>query len=292
MGEVGVAICTACGTGATEGEFPSDANLYEEGTYAPERARGADLAGPILRAFDRRRLALIGGRFGARSRLVDAGAGRGRFVAAAAAAGYDATGVEPTERGCLGARDMYGVELIQSDIDTASVEQGSCDVITLWHVLEHVADPAGTVDVLADWLRPGGGLLIGVPNFESLQAHICRTGWYHLDLPRHRTHFTEAGLHTLLAQRGLVVVQTEHQMMEHNWFGMWQTAVSRYTAQPSYLFHMLKRNVPVRSADMIVSLLALPLIPVAIIAELIAGARRSGGSIAVLAVKPELVSDA
>jgi len=46
--------------------------------------------------------------------------------------------------------------------------------------------------------------------------------------------------------------------MEQNWFGMWQTAVSRFTSRPSYLFHLLKRNAPVKSADLVITLLALP----------------------------------
>lgn len=286
LSDFGVAICSTCGTGVTEGDFPVDAELYEKGSYAPERARGAGLAAPILRLFDRRRLQFIGSRFKAPARVIDAGCGRGRFVAAAAAAGYDSAGVEPTERGNFGARNMYGIELIQADIETAPVTPGSCDVVSLWHVLEHVPDPGQIVDVLKDWLRPGGGLLVGVPNFGSVQARVARTRWYHLDLPRHRTHFTEAGLHALLARHGLVVVQSDHQMMEHNWFGMWQTAVSRFTSRPSYFFHLLKRNAPVKSADLVISLLALPLVPLAILAELVSGARRSGGSIAVLAIKP------
>lgn len=287
LSDFGVAICSTCGTGVTEGDFPVDAELYEKGSYAPERARGAGLAAPILRQFDRRRLQFIRARYPAPAKVVDAGAGRGRFVAAAAAAGYAAAGVEPAERGSIGARDMYGLELIQADIETAPIAPGSYDVVSLWHVLEHVPDPGATVEVLAKWLRPGGGLLIGVPNFGSVQARVSRTRWYHLDLPRHRTHFTEAGLHTLLAQHGLVVVQTDHSMMEHNWFGMWQTAVSRFTSRPSYFFHLLKRNAPAKSADLLVSLLALPLVPFAILAELFVAARGSGGSIAVLAIKPE-----
>jgi 2-polyprenyl-3-methyl-5-hydroxy-6-metoxy-1,4-benzoquinol methylase len=291
LSDFGVAICSVCGTGVTEGDFPVDAELYEKGSYAPERARGAGMAAPILRLFDRRRLQFILRRYSAPARVIDAGAGRGRFVAAAAEAGFDATGVEPTDRGCGGARDMYGLELIQADIETAPVPPESCDVVTLWHVLEHVPNPGETVDLLKTWLKPGGGLLIGVPNFGSAQARLARTRWYHLDLPRHRTHFTEAGLHTLLARHGLVVVQTDHSMMEHNWFGMWQTAVSRFTSRPSYFFHLLKRNAPAKSPDLLISLLALPFVPVAILVELVAAARNSGGSIAVLAIKPDVSSE-
>ena len=158
LSDFGVAICSTCGTGVTEGDFPVDAELYEKGSYAPERARGAGLAAPILRLFDRRRLQFIGSRFKAPARVIDAGCGRGRFVAAAAAAGFDSAGVEPTERGCIGARDMYGIELIQSNIETAPVTPGSCDVVTLWSS------------------RTGSGLE-AVSSSGSRTSPACRRGW-------------------------------------------------------------------------------------------------------------------
>jgi predicted nucleic acid-binding protein len=96
-------------------------------------------------------------------------------------------------------------------------------------------------------------------------------------------HFTEAGIAQLLRRHGFTVITTRHLLLEHNPFGMWQSFVSRFTAHPSYLYNLLKRNAPARSRDLLMTLLAVPLAPVAAAAELAAGLARRGGTIAVLA---------
>ncbi|MDP2712419.1 MAG: class I SAM-dependent methyltransferase, partial [Solirubrobacteraceae bacterium] len=259
---------------------------HEEGAYGGGRPRAAGLASPLLRAFDRRRLRFLA-RAGARpdGRLLDVGAGRGRFIAQARDAGWDADGIEPSLRGVAGAREL-GIELQQAGIDDARVAPGSLDAATLWHVLEHLDDPGTALERIAGWLRPGGLLVIGVPNLASVQARVGGARWYHLDVPRHRTHFTVDGLHALLRRQGLEPVATHHVLAEHNPFGLWQSLVSRATRTPSWLYHALKHNAPLRSRDALVTAAALPLAPVAVAVELACGLARSGGTIAVVARRP------
>ena len=181
---------------------PAPPEAHESGAYGGGTPRGARLAAPLLRAFDRRRLTQLE-RAGALTpgRLLDIGAGRGRFVAQARAAGWYAHGIEPSQRGIEGARAI-GIELVAGGIDDAQVPAGSLDAASLWHVLEHVEDPGAALERIASWLRPGGMLLVGVPNLAGVQARVGGARWYHLDVPRHRTHFTLTGLEALLrAQR-------------------------------------------------------------------------------------------
>ena len=124
-----------------------------------------------------------------------------------------------------------------------------------------------------------------MPNLGSLQARIGGERWFHLDVPRHRTHFTVSGLLALLRRHGLTPVAVHHVLAEHNAFGMWQTLVNRVTQSPSYLYHLLKRNARVASADLAVTALALPLAPAAAALELAAGAARRGGTVAVAAIR-------
>jgi SAM-dependent methyltransferase len=246
--------------------------------------RGARLAAPLLAAFDRARLRLLRPAVPPPARLVDAGAGRGRFVAAARAAGYSAEGFEPDPARAAAAA-AYGVELEVAGLEDAGPEPGALDAVTAWHVLEHVEDPDGAVARIATWLRPGGALLVGAPNLGSLQARLGGERWYHLDLPGHRTHFTVAGLHTLLRRHGLEPIRTVHVLAEHNPFGMWLSLVNRLTRRPSYLFELLKRRAPLDARDLAVTLLALPLLPFAALLELAAGLLGRGGTVAVLAVR-------
>ncbi|HVF77939.1 MAG TPA: class I SAM-dependent methyltransferase, partial [Solirubrobacteraceae bacterium] len=156
---------------------------HEAGAYGGGAPRGSGLAAPLLRAFDRRRLSFLS-RAGARppGRLLDIGAGRGRFVAAARATGWAADGIEPSLRGVVGARAL-GIELEQAAIEEADVAPSSVDAAALWHVLEHLDDPGAALERIASWLRPGGLLVVGVPNLGSVQARAGGARWYHLDVP-------------------------------------------------------------------------------------------------------------
>ncbi len=280
-GEYELARCASCRTAVTL--TPAPAEAHEAGAYGGGAPRGAGIVAPLLRGFDRHRLAMLA-RAGARApaTLLDIGAGRGRFVAQARAAGWDAGGLEPSLRGVEGAR-ARGIELTRGDIAGVHVAAGSLDAATLWHVLEHVDDPGAALAQVAGWLRPGGALLVGVPNLASVQARLGGERWYHLDVPRHRTHFTVAGLHALLRRHGLEPVATHHVLAEHNPFGLWQSLVSRATRTPSWLYHALKRNAPLRSRDAVVTVAALPLVPLAVVAEVLFGVARRGGTVAVVA---------
>jgi SAM-dependent methyltransferase len=288
--------CADCGTAVTDGPgilagnaqagaaSSGAADLYRRGAYRSGNPRLYRLVRPLLESFDRRRLAMLRGFAAPPARLLDAGAGRGRLVAAANLAGYDAFGLEPAPRGGEAAGAWSG-RIQHVGIEEAQIESGSLGAVTLWHVLEHLEDPGRALQRIAGWLAPGGALLVGVPNLDSLQARLGGSRWYHLDVPRHRTHFTTRGLHRLLASREFTVRRTHQLVLEHNPFGMWQTLVSTFTSTPSYLYNLLKRNAPVRSPDLLITAIALPLTPLAGALELAAGLTGHGGTIAVLAIK-------
>ena len=144
------------------------------------------------------------------ARLLDVGAGRARFVTSALAAGYDARGIEPSPRGMDEARLEDEVRLERVGIEQADVEEGTLDAVTIWHVLEHLDDPRRALLRMRGWVRPGGALLVGVPNLASAQALLGGARWYHLDVPRHRVHFTPAGIRSLLTASGFEPVRTHH----------------------------------------------------------------------------------
>jgi SAM-dependent methyltransferase len=264
--------CSQCGTAVTVAP-PPPPEAYE----SPPNPRLSRLAAPILARFDRARLRLLGA---ARGSLLDVGAGRGRFVAAARGAGWAARGIEPSARGVEAAREVYGVQLERASLADAS---GEYDAVTLWHVLEHLDDPGAGIARVFGLLPPGGLLLVGVPNLASVQARIGRERWFHLDLPRHRTHFTPAGLRALLGRHGFVVESEHHTLLEHNPFGLWLTLVNRFTSTPSWFFNALKRDAPLWHRDALVTLVLLPLAPLCLVAEAVFGRAGRGGTIAIVA---------
>jgi 2-polyprenyl-3-methyl-5-hydroxy-6-metoxy-1,4-benzoquinol methylase len=270
--------CKACGTAVTLTPAPPEA--HDSGAYATRRPRLSRALAPLLRWFDRRRLARLRLRPGAR--VLDVGAGRGRFVATARAHGFLGEGIEPSRRGVESAASEYGVALERATLEEAD-PNGSYDAVTLWHVLEHLDDPGAALGRVAGWLAPDGVLLVAVPNLDSLQARIGRARWYHLDVPRHRTHFTARGLERLLRRHGFEPLRTSHLVAEQNLFGMWQTLANRVTPTPSYLYNLLKRNVTIDALDLALTTVFLPVAGPAALLEIGAGLARRGGTITVLA---------
>ena len=84
---------------------------------------------------------------------------------------------------------------------------GGFDAVVFEHSLEHVVEPREDLARAQALLRPGGLVVVAVPNFGSRQARRFRAAWFHLDLPRHRTHFTARGLELLLRESGFDAVE-------------------------------------------------------------------------------------
>lgn len=103
------------------------------------------------------------------ARSLDVGAGGGELVALLARHGYLAHGIEPDDGYAGFARTAYGADVRAGSIETLP-DGAQWDLITLFHVLEHVADPVGALSRLRDRLAPGGTLVVEVPNVEYLRC--------------------------------------------------------------------------------------------------------------------------
>ncbi len=264
--------CRVCGTAATTGP-PPPPSAYASGIYSERPPRLGALIGALHRLALRLPLRLLRrAGVGSGASVLDAGAGRGRLVAALRSRGYSAEGIDSSPR-------SEGVARAAIAEHTAS----DLDAVVLWHVLEHVPDPAMALARVRGWLGPGGVVVIAVPNVASLQARIAGAGWFHLDVPRHRTHFTPRGLRELMARAGLEPERTRHLVPEHNFYGMWFALLSRIGVTPGLPFHVLKRNVRVRPRDGLMLVVGGPLLLLpAVVLELVAVALRRGGTIAVV----------
>ena len=112
---------------------------------------------------------------------LDFGAGNGYFVQSVKTKGWKSYGVEPSASGRTAA-EQQGLKLFASLSD---LPEEKLDVITLWHVLEHVPNYLETLQELVLRLKPGGQIIIAVPNYKSYDAHIYGTHWAAYDVPRH-----------------------------------------------------------------------------------------------------------
>ena len=209
-----IAQCAGCGLQFTNPR-PDAAHIgryYESAAYVSHNSAAQGLVNRVYRVARyftmRRKVALItklnGGRVG---RLLDYGCGTGHFLARAKGAGWQVTGLEPNPGARQDAAARVGQPMLEVSA-LAALPPISFDTVTLWHVLEHVHALQETLAQLVRVLKPGGHLLIAVPNPDSLDAQHYRQDWAAYDVPRHLYHFLPATMSRLLAGHGLRVAQT------------------------------------------------------------------------------------
>jgi 2-polyprenyl-3-methyl-5-hydroxy-6-metoxy-1,4-benzoquinol methylase len=131
--------------------------------------------------------------------LLDYGCGTGDFLELAQKTGWNVQGIEPSGQARHIAETKTGSN-IQHPNELESIPSNSFDVITLWHVLEHVPNLMETVNELKRVLKPGGYLILALPNFNSRDARQYSERWAAYDVPRHLWHFSKKGVEHLAAQ--------------------------------------------------------------------------------------------
>ncbi len=178
--------CRACGTVFII-DVPADLAPYYEGDYHRFGPDGAPewTTNPTLQEVESYRMRMLRS-YVQPGRLYDIGAGAGAFSAAAKREGFEVSAIEMDPRCCEYLDQGLGVRAICSDQPVSELRKlAPARAISMWHVLEHLADPAEMLAVAVERLEPGGVLVIGVPNPGSIQFRLLGTRWAHLDAPRH-----------------------------------------------------------------------------------------------------------
>ncbi|MBP4141168.1 class I SAM-dependent methyltransferase [Flavobacterium sp. I-SCBP12n] len=140
----------------------------------------------------------------AKGSILDIGAGTGDFLSFVQQEGWQAIGVEPSEKAKAIAKKK-GVSFVGN---TSELENNSFDVISMWHVLEHVPDLDSQIKELKRLLKPNGTLIIAVPNFKSFDAKHYGKFWAAFDVPIHFWHFSKTAIKLLFEQEEMKLVKT------------------------------------------------------------------------------------
>ncbi len=174
--------------------------------------------------------------------VVDYGAGDARFLRGLINRGVRVYGVEQDAFQPVDHDDRPDVGAILPSLDLAAQHGIFPDLVTLWHVLEHLADPGATLRRIHSALPAGGLVIIAVPNIQSGQAKTTGAHWYHLDPPRHRWHFSEPHLRRLLDTTGFEILKTNHFDLEFAPAGWWQSLLNCIHYSNGFPIHFLKRG--------------------------------------------------
>ena len=239
--------CTGCGVGFT---WPAVNAEPAAPTLLPD--------GGILRrvadALTRAELDPVFGAVRSGGAVLDIGAGSGNRALILARAGYRVTAVEPDAAEAALARRQLGgrVDVHECAIEALPASETGYDGAVLSHVLEHLADPDATLRATRQRLRPGGALVVFVPNAESGEARLFRGRWHGWEPSRHRWHYAAATLTRVLVDAGYVDIDVRAQ-------GGWRSpATLAFSAAPR-----LDPQIPGAPHHLVGRALTLALAPVA-----------------------------
>ncbi len=227
--------------------------------------------------------------------VLDIGCGRGHFLRALRQQGWTCSGTELTDTAAVHARETLGLDIHIGPFDGGQFAACSYDAIYLWHVLEHIPNTYRALVEARRMVRPGGLLVIAVPNLASWQARVSHYHWFHLDLPRHYIHCSTPWLTGALKDLGFRIVEVNHFSAEQNIYGWIQSLLNCTGLKFNLLYDILRRpsaretrqpwlSHPAQS--LLSVLLAFVLLPFATLAMLMEAAFGVGGTIEVYAELP------
>ncbi len=211
--------CDNCGLGVLDPRPDDDelAVLYQQDYFqsqynqellidSPEMMRRLDQESQRLRFF--RALKKQG-------KVLDIGCGRGYFLLACRKKGYQVEGVDLSADVAAYVRRELNIPVHVGEINDVRIPDGSFDVITMWHALEHTADPNIYLHKARQWLKDDGILVVDVPNYAGHDAAKTWNHWLGWQLPYHLYHFTDESLTALLRKHGFAVIRHKHFLSEY-----------------------------------------------------------------------------
>ena len=287
--------CTACGFAQTyPAPDPASIGKYYSSSYYGSGAR--KFTGII------ESLTVLGNRIRAKKifkalagtrpdcgkyKVLDIGCGRANLLRQLNLMGCECHGLEredyPSDS------SLPDIKIHRNSLEDEKFADSSFDAVIIWHVLEHLHEPAAILDEAARITAEDGLAVIAVPNFSSLQSRWFKSNWFHLDLPRHLYHFDVANLSNALTQRGYVVQAVSTCSPEQNIFGFIQSFMNslRFLGKPNEFYQLLKQHSGfAQNLKLAVwILLAMALFPFALLEFALSCVLRKGASVIIFARK-------
>jgi len=207
------------------------ASVYDKDEYYADSARGSRLT-PILewmlRGLDRRRARDVVAKTGIKTgKVLDVGAGDGKFLHFIERLGFAVHGTTASTRSASAAQAQFGLRLDVSEGLEGQAPKGPFDLVTYWHVLEHLQDPSRHTRFWAGLVRPSGFIAIEVPNFHSIGARLCPRSWLGGDRTHHINPQACETILGTLRHLGFDPVQTERFSAKYSYAYLWSALLGR-----------------------------------------------------------------
>jgi|TARA_B110000908_G_scaffold31900_1_gene37988 2-polyprenyl-3-methyl-5-hydroxy-6-metoxy-1,4-benzoquinol methylase len=242
---------------------PSDlAKYYQSEDYISHTDAKKSLFDNVYQIVKRhtlkKKVALLNSFLPEQKTVLDIGAGTGDFLHACKKDNWKVVGVEPS----IKAREIAESKNVLLEKELSFFKGQKFDVITLWHVLEHVENLEAYTQSLQELLKENGTLLIAVPNYKSFDASHYGSFWAAFDVPRHVWHFSQTSIQKIFALVSLKVVQTipmkfdayyvsllsekykngKMNILKSFWIGFQSNSKAKRSSEYSSLIYVLKNN--------------------------------------------------
>jgi 2-polyprenyl-3-methyl-5-hydroxy-6-metoxy-1,4-benzoquinol methylase len=171
---------------------------------------------------------------------LDVGCGRGHLLRELRLLGWRVMGTELSDVSARYARDVFHLDVRTANLEDLALPDAEVDVVILWHVLEHVPEPSSLLGEIARVLRPGGTLLVAVPNFGSFEARLTKWRWFHLDVPRHLNHSTRMSLEKMLRDVRLRPYAVSFVAPEYDTFSFVQSTLNALGLRHNALYNLIR----------------------------------------------------
>ncbi|MEM6732072.1 MAG: class I SAM-dependent methyltransferase [Myxococcota bacterium] len=235
--------CSGCGCGRTVLDETSWVELAARHAVDGRRDASERFAPSVelgLRMLRRRRARMIvesqrrsGGA------ILEIGCGRGELLSELRDAGHRVAGTELSPEIARAAL-AKGLEVETAPLTPERFPAASFETVVLWHVIEHVVEPLNLLQMCSRWLVEGGAVVVAAPNIDSWQARWSRERWLHLDVPRHRWHFSIDSLSRLAQRTGFRVESVQGFSLEYGPFGWVETVAHRALGDHTLFTRLLR----------------------------------------------------
>jgi SAM-dependent methyltransferase len=149
--------------------------------------------------------------------MLDVGCGSGTLLGVLQNRGFDVIGFDSSAEAAAIARDQNGVHVIAgASLDEGKFNNSSFDIVSLFHVMEHVCEPRRLLGDVRRLLNRAGRVVVQVPNIDSWQSKLCGVRWYGLDAPRHVINYSYTSIGRLLTDTGFRVRRVRHFNLRDN----------------------------------------------------------------------------
>lgn len=167
--------------------------------------------------------------------ILDIGCGEGNFLSQLDSNKFDKTGIEINKEG-YAATQMKGINVFNQDISKVNFAGKKFDVISLWHVLEHIDEPKSLFKNIRKNLNDGGILIFQVPNTGSLGFRYGKQDWFHLDSPRHLMLYGIRSVKKLCELTGFEIMSIKNEFYDYPLDLFWSIRKSwiRFIIYPLY----------------------------------------------------------